>query len=146
MSSSHPDPRHVWKGGPVSHTMTAHPGSTGQTGKNARSPIPLQTSIEKSTSGPPLNGQFSRKGPKGPQSDPKGAQESPRALQGIPNRAKGSTKEGPVEPNGFPEPPPGPAGTQKGVRRNPINKNARSNAPRGRYGIRLLYCYINKVI
>ena len=62
VTSRHPDPRHVWKGGPEARPMTPDPGNPRDVrdpGENSRPPIPLQTSIEKSTSGP-LEGQFSR--------------------------------------------------------------------------------------
>jgi hypothetical protein len=81
VNSRHPDPRRVWKGGPELRPMTPDPWDTGDrgdtrdTGMSSRPPIPLQTSIEKWTSGPPggpIFEDFPRERPQGTPMRPKG--------------------------------------------------------------------------
>ena len=134
MNSRHLDPRRLWKGGPELRPMTPDPQNPGM---RSRPPIPLQTSIEKSTSGPPggsIFKAFVRKGLQGTPRRPKGAKESPRAFQGNPNRAKVSTKEGPMEPNGDPKDLKGsPWHPTENSQKAYTYKICRSSSPCGRY-------------
>ena len=86
MNSRHPDPRRVWKGGPISHPMTPDPWNprNGDTRDNSRPPLPLQTSIEKLTSGPPGRSIF--------KDFPGKAPREPKATQREHKRALGRSK------------------------------------------------------
>ena len=110
--------------------------------------IPLQTSFEKSTLGPPLEGVFqgfARKGPQrtpGPPGRPKGDQGHPKGSQRAPKRAKSPPTGRPMASQSVPECPRGsqkepmapPREFKGGVKGGLYTQKLPINRTSGRYG------------
>ena len=123
MNSRHPDPRRVWKGGSDSRPMTPDPWDPLDMGMSSRPPIPLQTSIKKSTLAPPGGSSWRRWS----QREPK---DGPRASHGCPKTAKRTPKDGQRGPKAPRREAKGTQSRPKGVPRVPKESQNEQREPK----------------